>query len=192
MKKDLIKKLLPLYITGDLTRSEKELVENGIKENSEFKDEFESLKKLYDNITSIKVPEHGGRLKRLLHDDLRVKITSKRKPLLRLLPVTASISLIVVILLIAFTLFNSNKIQETESWLVQSIPQVEFLNDYIEVPIDYMTNDNLERVNDALTTSISNISSLDNYLTFSPGTLFSNEYMLTEITLTDEIINEYL
>ena len=79
MNEQKLKELLHLYVLGELTGKEKEIIENHLLESDEYKEEYEQLKKFYETVSANKPAKVADSLLFEARAGLRRKLTGMEK-----------------------------------------------------------------------------------------------------------------
>lgn len=151
MRRNKIKKQIPLLITGDLPPKKRGNIEGFVKTDPCFAEEHGSLQNLIKNIAEIKaVKPRQGFEKRIKESVIISRKSADEHSSKRLYTVLLPSAIALMLLTFLIFLKPENKIQKTEEWLVENIKSIETLNGYSEFNLN--------------TLAVSELSHFDNQL----------------------------
>jgi hypothetical protein len=144
MRKNKIKKNLPLFLTGDLSHESKAEVKKAIKGDKVFSEELGGVQKLIKNIAEIKAenprPGFEARLIKSVKSSLKPAPKCSAKPLWAIAAPAAA----AVILIAALFIFRGHdRVAEAEEWLSENIESMEAVNGYADISAELLSNGEL-------------------------------------------------
>jgi hypothetical protein len=144
MRKNKIKKNLPLFITGDLSPESKAEIKKAIKEDKVFNEELGRVQKLIKNIAEIKAenPRPGFEARFIKSVKSSLKPAPERSA--KLLWAIAAPAAAAVILIAALFIFRGqDRVAEAEEWLSENIESMEAVNGYADISAELLSNGEL-------------------------------------------------
>jgi hypothetical protein len=146
MRKNKIKKQLPLFITGDLSPKSKAEFKEALKGDKVFKEELGRVQKLIKNIAEIKAedprPGFEARLMKSIKSSIKAAPSHSIKRFWAIAALSATT--VAVCLVAALFLFRGqDRVAETEEWLSANIESMEAINGYADISAEMLSNGEL-------------------------------------------------
>lgn len=143
MRKNKIKKELPLLITGDLSPSRKTELEKALKRDRILGEELERVKKVIKNITDIKAQNPRPGFEKELMKSVESSVMPVSKKSSRPFRLTVALTFTAIFLFAVTTMFIINrhdKVLEAEEWLVANINSIEAINGCADISTELALN----------------------------------------------------
>jgi hypothetical protein len=146
MRKNKIKKNLPLFITGDLSPESKAELKKAIKGDKVLGEELGGIQKLIKNIAEIKAenprPGFEARLMKSVKSSLKPAPERSAKPLWAIAASSAAAAAVIFIAAL-FLYRGQDKAAEAEEWLSENIESMEAINGYADISAELLSNGEL-------------------------------------------------
>jgi len=146
MRKNKIKKQLPLFITGDLSPESKAEFKEALKGDKVFKEELGRVQKLIKNIAEIKAEDPRPGFEARLMKSVKSSIKPIPNPSIKRFwtIVALSATAVAVCLVAALFLFRGqDRVAEAEEWLSANIESMEAINGYADISAEMLSNGEL-------------------------------------------------
>jgi hypothetical protein len=146
MRKNKIKKQLPLFIAGDLSPESKAEFKEALKGDKVFKEELGRVQKLIKNIAEIKAedprPGFEARLMKSVKSSIKTAPSHSIKRFWAIAALSATAA--AVCLVVALFLFRGqDRVAEAEEWLSANIESIEAINGYADISTGMLSNGEL-------------------------------------------------
>jgi len=146
MRKNKIKKHLPLFITGDLSPESQVEFKEALKGDKLFKEELGRVQKLIKNIAEIKAedprPGFEARLMKSVESSIKPIPNPSTKPFWAI--VVSSATAAAMIFIAALFLFRGqDRVADAEEWLSANIESMEAINGYADISAEMLSNGEL-------------------------------------------------
>jgi hypothetical protein len=190
MKTERAIKLIPLYLTGDLSPKKKSEFEKLLPTDEKLNREIEKARDVFGVISSIESPVPRREFEQALARVVMSSPTHRSVFSFKLVTVATSI---IFLLIAGFTFFltqRPDRIEQTREWLINNINKIENINGYSSyLSIDYLSDEKLQDVHSKIKESLPlENASLNTY----PSSGFDWEFYLEDEDVSKKVLDNYL
>jgi hypothetical protein len=146
MRKNKIKKHLPLFIVGDLSPKSKVEFKEALKGDKVIKEELGRIQKLIKNIAEIKAEDPRPGFETRLMKSVKSSIKAAPNPSIKPFWAIAALSATAVAVCLVAALFifrGQDRVAEAEEWLSANIESMEAINGYADISTGMLSNGEL-------------------------------------------------
>lgn len=191
MKKNKLKHVIPLLLSGGLSKDKAIQLHEAIKEDPSLEKDLGEYKDIISELKDIDVPmEREGfstRLKASVQEEIGQNSFTVLQPKFAL---AASIILLFVVSLSWFY-FSPSKVERLEQWIVENVESYENSTDYSSLSWEYLDETELEYFETELASS-EGVQQNESMYSSSPAGIFKWEFFLRDEEVADTILQNNL